>query len=940
MVVSPSIAAVAAAAEVAAANQLLAAEVRRASSVTVLPSSESVGGEMQLSTRSALLASSREVTSGTVTSLAVSPLRVEAPPAVPTVMKTRSAAAAAATLLKPHLAVSSSIAAAEVAAANQLLATEVRRASNVTVLPSSESVGGEMQLSTRSALLASSTEVTSGTVTSLAVSPLRVEAPPTVPTVMKTRSAVLAEAIAAAAAAAPPRPRPPKVFQPSSSTAPTTFANLALTGTAILPPTFPSPPSRSLPPLSVSVTPSVILPKASLVPETFGSSPSLPSTAAILPKIDKIYDSKPGAPITTTRAAIIVPIGDPAAVPIPVSPILGSTAFTSDLSTGGENVIPDPSTIAPVLHVESKIKPLIASRIKDIENHSMSPTITAPVKRTISSVIPGKLIHGKEQVKSISADKVPRTGEGSNVEETNSIEKINLPVDGLKSNAMNTMVPLREENVMFTECEANYILSAESLENIRSVESDEKPNVPPPERTNAAQLIKAASVVELVGNDIAVQRRQEINVEGLRRQELPPVIQSTRDDDTEATKESLSKKVNPAVLSVSIKAVPPGRVSAIITSKNTVLKAHLVSRLRSVLDAAEDFTNMGMHVADLAKSIANEECVGDAPGNGDNDSDSVYEQVFQICRALATHRQLAAFEFLPQLLAVLPTYFLRSVAARTELFIFVNVLPPPSSSSSSGPKAASTTVSVADAEEEEQRAKWAMAALRLLAFHTNDDPLTYAPCMPVLYSLMNTYRTIMLLSHLYRGVRGSDINAVMSILKVAEDHLTSLKTAVITCDGVASNRCIREASAAIESTTALSLSSPCLSLWSISSTAEENQNHSGSLAEGVGGVTFSPHQSVVAAAMSVVTVALKQLQEDLAVLRRVNRIPDSNGINSKMLLKLDSGKLWCHYYSLYQPFNLLWNTQDNNVCSLCHYSYQNHINEDLIFVDCFKHICT
>ena len=54
-------------------------------------------------------------------------------------------------------------------------------------------------------------------------------------------------------------------------------------------------------------------------------------------------------------------------------------------------------------------------------------------------------------------------------------------------------------------------------------------------------------------------------------------------------------------------------------------------------------------------------------------------------------------------------------------------------------------------------------------------------------------------------------------------------------------------------------------------------------------------------AMTIVTAALKQLQEDLAVLRRVNRIPDSEGINSKMLLKLDSGKLRCDYYSLYQP---------------------------------------
>ena len=941
LLVPTSVAKIATAAKVAATNQLLAAGVRKASEP-----SESARAESQPST---------------VTSLGVSPVRVGAPLAVPTIMTTRSAALAEAiapttstTPLRPPILVPTSVAkvaaAAEVAAANQLQAAGVRKASKMTLLPS-ESVSGESQPSTRPAYLASTSGPTSETVTSLAVSPVGIAASPAVPTAMKTRSAALAEAIAAAAAATPPRPRPPKVLQAaqsSSPTSPTIIAHMALTDTAILPLTSPtSPPPRSLPPWpilspSVPCTPTEILPTAALIPETivaasFGSTPTgpgssislrptiavnpppaLPTRAATLTKIDKINDSKHGVPTTTTTAAITVPIQDPAAVPVsvpirnpaavpvpvsfpirdpasvpvsvpvPFSPMLGSLVSASKSSIGGQIETTASSAVLPLLHAESKTRQVVASRNKDIENLSMSPTNTATANRTISPVLPGKLSHGKEQIISSSRDKVSSTEEISRVEEI--VEKTNLPIDVLKRDVMSTTVPLREEIVVSTGCETNDISCAGSLNSISSVELDQKPIVRPIDSANAVQLINSVCVIKSVGNEIAEQE------------------QTTR-DDAEATKGVLSKLVNPAVLPASIQAkdasVPPARVSALTTSKNTVLKAHLVSRLRGVLDVAEDFTNMGMHVADLAKSIANEECVGvatgkgkgngDGDGDGDDESDidSVSEQLFQICRALATHRRLAAFEFLPQLLAVLPTSLLRSVAARTELLIFVNVTPSSSSSSSSsassssGSKAASAsaTASIADAEEEEQRAKWAMAALRLLAFHTNDDPQTYLPCMPVLYSLTNTYRTIMLFSHLYRGVKGSNINAVMSILKVAEDHLAALKTAVITCDGLAANLYIREASVAIERTTTLSLPSP-RSLGSL-------------ITSGEGGGDNAPQQS--AAAMTIVTAALKQLQEDLAVLRRVNRIPDSEGINSKMLLKLDSGKLRCDYYSLYQP---------------------------------------
>jgi hypothetical protein len=53
----------------------------------------------------------------------------------------------------------------------------------------------------------------------------------------------------------------------------------------------------------------------------------------------------------------------------------------------------------------------------------------------------------------------------------------------------------------------------------------------------------------------------------------------------------------------------------------------------------------------------------------------------------------------------------------------------------------------------------------------------------------------------------------------------------------------------------------------------------------------SSEERTVASGAASVSAALKQLQEDVAVLRRVSRIPDSGGVYAKSLLKLKSGMI-------------------------------------------------
>jgi hypothetical protein len=275
------------------------------------------------------------------------------------------------------------------------------------------------------------------------------------------------------------------------------------------------------------------------------------------------------------------------------------------------------------------------------------------------------------------------------------------------------------------------------------------------------------------------------------------------------------------------------------SSNNTVMKAHLVSRLRNVLDVAEDFTGTGIHTADLARSVANKE-----PGSawaGEEEIGGACDQVFQACRSLATHRRAAAFEFLPQLLALLPAPFLTDTAIRAERLIFQD--------------SSDTTALAEEVEGKElERATWALAALRLVVYHTGADPAAYAVCTPVLYLAPSTYKTVKLLMQLYEGLEGSNQAALIGVKMMAAEHLT----ATLAADNAAYAACVTDAACAIEGLQQLSLSS-------------------------------ISRETDVASELATVTASFKQLQDDVAVLRRVGRIPDSVGVDAKALLGLPSG---------------------------------------------------
>ena len=277
------------------------------------------------------------------------------------------------------------------------------------------------------------------------------------------------------------------------------------------------------------------------------------------------------------------------------------------------------------------------------------------------------------------------------------------------------------------------------------------------------------------------------------------------------------------------------------SSNNTVTKAHLVSRLRNVLDVAEDFTGTGIHTADLARSVANKE-----PGSawaGEEEIGGACDQVFQACRSLATHRSAAAFEFLPQLLALLPAPFLTDTAIRAERLIFQD-----------------SSDTTAPAEEEKgkelERATWALAALRLVVYHSGADSAAYAVCTPVLYVAPSTHKTVKLLMQLYEGLEGSNQAALIGVKMMAAEHLTS----TLAADSAAYAACVTDAARAIEGLQRLSSS-------------------------------LISCDTDVASALATVTASFKQLQDDVAVLRRVGRIPDSVGVDAKALLGLPSGAM-------------------------------------------------
>ena len=328
-----------------------------------------------------------------------------------------------------------------------------------------------------------------------------------------------------------------------------------------------------------------------------------------------------------------------------------------------------------------------------------------------------------------------------------------------------------------------------------------------------------------------------------------------KDAEKKATESESTVAVSPVSTVKPIETTSPRRsflipassnTSTTASSNNTVMKAHLASRLRNVLDVAEDFTGTGIHTADLARSVANKE-TGSA-SSGEEEIGGACDQVFQACRSLATHRRTAAYEFLPQLLVLLPASFLTDTAVRAERLIF------------QGTSDLDCSASAAAEEEgkELERATWALAALRLVLYHTSADTSTYTVCTPVLYTAPSTYKTVKLLMQLYKGLDGSNQGALIGLKMMAAEHLTS----TLAADSTAYASCVTDAARAIEGLPQASSSD-----------------------------VPSGHETAVASALTTVTGSFKRLQDDVAVLRRVGRIPDSVGVDAKALLGLPSGEM-------------------------------------------------
>ena len=823
-------------------------------------------------------------------------------------------------------------------AAVEIISGAVERATQSSI-PSSHSDLSRLiisaAISTVSSIAPTSAVSPLAILTSIAPPPVRVAAPVARPTVMKTRSATLSAAIATAADTNPTRSRPPVELQPIPPS-PTIIALVTTVDTAVssanpqiaspteLPQPLPTP-ALSLAQVdslalasSVTVTQAAValVSASALVSDVteMGSAPTSSSITSVLPRIESTLlptlsvavdsiDQLKVTSVSVSRESVITSKSVAAvsiSVPVP-SVSIPPTSICSPT--------PPLSATSSAPQIRPMTRSLVASRIRDLEGTSIPSTKTPPDHRMTSS-LSSSSSSSSEQMSSITDNKEPRTEQTSPTAEVKLIQHTsiitqttdsNVPGAAETSYSMTTKEPIRKEEIIVKQVGNETAGITEGKHEIGRAES-EILSEHIKEEFAATQIENVMPIQPALAVSDAKSVRQERTakdstkngkgrIEGLNVDDM-----KTTDSDVKIEEVGMRKETGILVLpmSVSVKqtTLPPARMSALVTSSNTVLKAHLVSRLRGALDVAEDFTGMGMHAADLAKSIASYECVGTL--SDDSESESACEQIFQVCRALATHRRLAAYEFLPQLLAVLPVPILRSVAARTEVLIFVNMPPPPPPASASSPssslksKPASSSLASSSSDNEEERAKWAMAALRLLAFHASDDPLAYHPCIPVLFSLTNTYKSVFLFAHLYRGVKGGNITALMNILKVAEDQLTALKTAVITCDGLAVDVYVREAAVAIERTVSIgSLPPLSLSFSSLPSLPLE------ALDGAVDTAALTLQQSA-AAAMSTVTVALKQLQEDVAVLRRVNRIPDSDTVNAKMLLKVKSGE--------YHPF--------------------------------------
>jgi hypothetical protein len=300
------------------------------------------------------------------------------------------------------------------------------------------------------------------------------------------------------------------------------------------------------------------------------------------------------------------------------------------------------------------------------------------------------------------------------------------------------------------------------------------------------------------------------------------------------------------------------------------MKTNLITRLKNVLDVAEDFIGIGIDVSTISKNIAN--------STNTNTDDILYDKVYNICNALATHNRLAAFDFLSQLVTVLPHHFLLWIAKKTEGTLMNN---------SMIRSLSSLEVGYEGTEEREGNAfsqeyfLWAMSGLSLKSFHIDNDQELYITFQKHLINPLFTNMTISLLSCLYQETSGIESAHLEQLKIIAVDNLSTLirdldGTRVIST--VTSSTIVIRVAKIIDtesilndlSSTPLSLPSiPCVPFTLSSSPSPVPLAPSSKLS-----TQIFPHSNeestelLVTKALTTISSAMKLLQDEIGILKR------------------------------------------------------------------------
>ena len=245
----------------------------------------------------------------------------------------------------------------------------------------------------------------------------------------------------------------------------------------------------------------------------------------------------------------------------------------------------------------------------------------------------------------------------------------------------------------------------------------------------------------------------------------------------------------------------------------------------------------------------------------DDITDGAMTGIYDVCMSLAIDRRRAAYEFLPQLLGALPP-------AVPSLLVIKVVHEMPNTAAGILPSPlidlGTNTNGVAI------DCNYLFAAARLEAFYASSSSSggpsstsEYNVTIPHLMTRPDGY--LSLIACLYRRVPGTNITAIETLKKLAVDCLTTL---VATTDHHRMS-----AATAIEAVVHYLL----------------REQSNGPMAATTMTTTTTTAMMTTSTAMNdqgeMISNIMKSIQEDVALLRRISRIPDSSGINGKALLR-------------------------------------------------------